>query len=630
MSTILEQKLNTIANEKINKIIPENIKKGVTVLGITGTYEGSGGTTVEGIKQFSTIEEMQVDKTAKEGDLAIVYRNEVKNATVDSKFQVATFPETVVLDTALTDYVEVRYIAVDSSKTFDCWGQLDSNMFMMDCYTESGSIRIVYESSDSITYTRTRMQGDSGNLENPVDFGCEIYYEMAEMWNDVIGKFIQIGGNTFEGFYKCGILTDSRIVIPKLINTNFDVENKRFSVTINKDDTIIDTEKLKPIMQNIIQDNNITNLSNMHLLEKNDGIYLGYTTHTNSSGTRYYDYANGVGVTSDGDILNYILGSAWYTTGANNIQYYLFKVDLETTSYNRVSIIDAELKHWGSNFTAWFAMDDIISIPVYINISSGSVSLGKFQYETTDNVSNYSLTISNANDLKYTYKGYALAPTQLDATAGEVFEKAFYGKNGVETGTLGDEISTSTGFINSVELYDKLETINIDKDINLNNVLYNSNIQSLPKINVDSAINIGGLCNKCTNLINASTINAPNVTTANAIFSQCSSMITAPEIILPKATITRHILSHCTSLVNVPVYDFPLATNLDNMFYNDTALSDESLNNIMQTCINLTAFTALGENLTLKYIGLTEEQANKCKTLSNYSAFTAAGWTTGY
>ena len=231
---------------------------------------------------------------------------------------------------------------------------------------------------------------------------------------------------------------------------------------------------------------------------------------------------------------------------------------------------------------------------------------------------------------KYNGTSWELAPTDLATVADEVYLTKFYGKNGVETGTLGDEISTSTGFINSVELYDKLETINIDKDINLNNVLYNSNIQSLPKINVDSAINIGGLCNKCTNLINASTINAPNVTTANAIFNQCSSMITAPEIILPKATITRHILSHCTSLVNVPVYDFPLATNLDNMFYNDTALSDESLNNIMQTCINLTAFTAIGKNLTLKYIGLTEEQANKCKTLSNYSAFTAAGWTTGY
>ena len=30
------------------------------------------------------------------------------------------------------------------------------------------------------------------------------------------------------------------------------------------------------------------------------------------------------------------------------------------------------------------------------------------------------------------------------------------------------------------------------------------------------------------------------------------------------------------------------------------------------------------------YIGLTSDQANICKTLSNYSAFTSTGWTTGY
>ena len=33
---------------------------------------------------------------------------------------------------------------------------------------------------------------------------------------------------------------------------------------------------------------------------------------------------------------------------------------------------------------------------------------------------------------------------------------------------------------------------------------------------------------------------------------------------------------------------------------------------------------------TLKYIGLTSAQATESTTLSNYSAFTAAGWTTGY
>ena len=159
------------------------------------------GGTVEGVKQFSTIEEMQADTTAKEGDLAIVYRSEVQNATVDSRFQVATFPETVVLDTAVTDPIDLAlaYKAVDSSVTFDCSGSLDSSSFRMDCYIDNGSIRmkrIQYTSSDGITYTRTDTTG------NPVDFGTKIYYENSGRWNDTIGKFIQISGSTFEGLFR--------------------------------------------------------------------------------------------------------------------------------------------------------------------------------------------------------------------------------------------------------------------------------------------------------------------------------------------------------------------------------------------------------------------------------------------
>ena len=171
-----------------NNTLLEDIK--TQIQNLPEARGGSGN-----VKLFETQEEMQVDTTAKEGDLAVVYGSEVQNATVDSKFQVATFPDTVVLDSAITDYVEVRYRAVDSSVMFDCMGMLDSSNFMMDCYTDSGSIRVEYTSSDGITYTRTDTTG------NPVDFGTEIYYERTEYWNDAIGKFIQIGGMAFKGLF---------------------------------------------------------------------------------------------------------------------------------------------------------------------------------------------------------------------------------------------------------------------------------------------------------------------------------------------------------------------------------------------------------------------------------------------
>lgn len=189
-NTELEQLLNKIKTEKDTKIIPENIKKGVTIFNVQGAAEG-------GVKQFSTVEEMNSSTGNTEGDLAIVYRSEVQNAKADSRFQTAIFPDTVVLDNAMTDSVGIAYSAVDSSVTFDCMGSIDSSNFYMAYRTEkSGTINIQYTSSDGITYTRTDTNG------NPVDFGTEIYYEMTEYWNDVIGKFIQIGVNVFEGLYK--------------------------------------------------------------------------------------------------------------------------------------------------------------------------------------------------------------------------------------------------------------------------------------------------------------------------------------------------------------------------------------------------------------------------------------------
>lgn len=157
----------------------------------------SGGTPVKSnVYRVPTIEARDAITDMVEGDVCVVYGPNISNVTVDSRFQTAIFPEVVVLDTAITDYVDVRYRAVDESVMFDCWGSLDSSRFSMECYSESDSIRIEYTSEDGITYTRTDTTG------NPVDFGTEIYYEMPERWNDAIGKFIQSSSINFDGIFQ--------------------------------------------------------------------------------------------------------------------------------------------------------------------------------------------------------------------------------------------------------------------------------------------------------------------------------------------------------------------------------------------------------------------------------------------
>ena len=160
-------------------------------------------TTSEGmVKLFETEEEMQSDSTSKEGDLAVVYRNEVQNMSINDQSQYLTFPESVILPEAFTDNVYCMLRSVDDTIMLDVQIMLNDTRFQLDCWGSDGYINITYESSDGINYTRTIFTGSSGSLTNPVDLTTpvKVYYE--EEWNDILGYFMQIEGNYFGGLYK--------------------------------------------------------------------------------------------------------------------------------------------------------------------------------------------------------------------------------------------------------------------------------------------------------------------------------------------------------------------------------------------------------------------------------------------
>lgn len=101
----------------------------------------------------------------------------------------------------------------------------------------------------------------------------------------------------------------------------------------------------------------------------------------------------------------------------------------------------------------------------------------------------------------------------------------------------------------------------------------------------------------------------------------------ASNIDLTGVTNTTAMFSGCKALKDLTLLNTTQLNNMKSMFAEDcTSLSNESLNNILEMCTN----SAVTSNKTLKYIGLTSTQAATCQSLSNYAAFIAAGWTTGY
>ena len=268
----------------------ENIKKDVSIFGVTGSLESSLG----GVKLFETEEEMQADETAKEGDLAVIYREEIQNMTATSNPQYITFPETVKLPSQLTSSYYGMIRAVDpSTNYFDGMVQLNSSSFRFDGYGDIGSIIVEYESSDGTNYTRTTFTLNSEILTNPVDMSTPIgpYYE--EDWNDLFGYFMQVNGKYFDGLYEYGTYIDY-FKVYMYRNLTVSDENVTYDSKVP-----FDFNTIENVLHTFMEDNGRTVDTHFLITLKNDIVKL------------YYDYVT----TSYPDTTYYYLdGNNWYAS----------------------------------------------------------------------------------------------------------------------------------------------------------------------------------------------------------------------------------------------------------------------------------------------------------------------------
>lgn len=131
------------------------------------------------------------------------------------------------------------------------------------------------------------------------------------------------------------------------------------------------------------------------------------------------------------------------------------------------------------------------------------------------------------------------------------------------------------------------------------------------------------------NFLKTVKLNIDNIKTADDMFYQCDNL----ESVEIHSTSTlfqmNRMFQYCTNLKHINLFDTSgLGQNgIYYAFGSCPNLSDESLNNIMQMCINN---KNAAYNKDLKSVGLSSAQATTCQGLSNYQAFLDAGWTTGY
>ena len=408
-SNELIETLNAIKLDKDTNLLPENIKSGVTVLGVDGTLESTSG-----VKLFETTEDMQNDENPQEGDLAVVYREEIQNMTADTQTQYITFPETVTLPEAFTDSVRGMLNAVDASSMFNNQVRLSKTSFNFDGYSENGRIRVQYSSSDGITYTRTRFSGSSGDLTNPVDLGTVVQYEpMMGEWNDALGYFMQIGGMKFDGLYKYTLNEPiNSFKLREQSSANYNLTYAQNSPGFDKiytGEEVFTGEdvgnKIREILKNEIR-------GAMFLSKDMSILYLVPTQFQN-----LYVYNN--------KFEPLVFNSA---DKATDIVYY--KYTLNDMQHKKITMTKSELGIIDDGGVVTNLPDDSYYMLGIVN------STGTYIRWTVSNSSYYQLyTVGTGTEIEYDDR-YIIADTQFTLNnANELLPgKIAYGKNGVITG----------------------------------------------------------------------------------------------------------------------------------------------------------------------------------------------------
>lgn len=201
MGTLLD-KANNILAEKMAKIIPENIKGGVVVYDVNGTYTGPRPT----MYRYNTILEMNASQNHENGDIAIISSIEQQQFQRDSQVSYVNCPRNVTLTEPVTqsgdESIQWGLQPVDNTHwdIYQGGGVLNRNFFTFDIMwsDEQGehSIGVTYTSNDGINYTIGGSGSDMITKTFPEEFEFGRGNDSTPItWDDRISQFLYIGGD---------------------------------------------------------------------------------------------------------------------------------------------------------------------------------------------------------------------------------------------------------------------------------------------------------------------------------------------------------------------------------------------------------------------------------------------------
>lgn len=171
--------------------------------------------------------------------------------------------------------------------------------------------------------------------------------------------------------------------------------------------------------------------------------------------------------------------------------------------------------------------------------------------------------------------------------------------------------------------------VDITKQSILNNMFqYCSSLMEIAELDYSQASYLDYIFDGCSNLTIISNFNTRG--RLQYAFQGCTKLETISGNI--NTSNLQWAFGECSNLKNIPViYTRNLGSNaFRSAFSNCTSLTDASLDNILQTCINATSYTG---TKTLAQLGITNTTiypTSRIQALPHYQDFLNAGWTIGY
>ena len=492
---------------------------------------GGGGGDV---KLYDTIANMNLDHSVSEGQLAIVYSNVSANITADTEFQIGTFPEVVVLPTAITDYLEVGFRAVDESVMFDCWGQLDASRYDISCYSENGGINIQYESQDGITYTRTRfMKNDEEISGDEMDFGLTIKFGSrwgGAEWNDVIGYFTQAGAVAFDGLYQYG---DNAYSLAKTqFDTSSDVVYK--SIFYGKNG----------IEEGALQ--NVENITNDQKIRKKAEIYssisrLNLAENITNLGSVFYNKMNLITVPN-------------MSTQRITTTDFMFA---ECTNLEYVPNFDTG--NVTNMVNMFYNCGNLAFVPNFNLASAENISQMFYNCHTLTSIPNFDISnITSMQSVFYNCTNVISLPN-FNTSNVVYMHQTFYNCTNLTTipnFNTNNLTSLSYTFCNCTNL-EIIPNLDISKVTTLVQTFgYCQKLQSIPNFDTSCIANMAFAFRDCTNLMTIPMFNTNNVFDMTMTFTNCNNL-------------------SADSYANI-ANSLPLAASLNNQYVSNIGLNIEN------------------------------------------------------